>query len=107
MMWLLALWLTYLLLQDAVEYEDEHSLQRVEDGEEIGHDDGALVDVHQAKGPGQAQEAEQRNGSDHPGPIKHQDRHAVRVGINLTAHSLANNTMALANGLALGQSLLY
>lgn len=44
----------HLLLQYAVKDEDEHALQRVEDGEQVGHDDGALVDVHQAKGPGQA-----------------------------------------------------
>lgn len=58
----------YLLLQHAVEDEDEHALQRVEDGEEVGHDHRALVDVHEAEGPGQAQQAEQGDGADHPGP---------------------------------------
>ena len=68
-----------------MEDEDEHPLQRVEDGEEVGHDDGALVDVHQAKGPRQAQQAEQRNGSNHPGPRKkHEADRVVKVRINLT-----------------------
>lgn len=58
----------HLLLQYAVKDEDEHALQRVEDGEQVGHDDGALVDVHQAKGPGQAQQTEQGDGPDHPRP---------------------------------------
>lgn len=30
----------YLLLEQTVEDEDEHPLQHVEDGEEVGHDDG-------------------------------------------------------------------
>lgn len=47
---------TYLLLQHTVEDEDEHSLQGVEDGEQVGHDHRALVDIHQAKGPGKAQQ---------------------------------------------------
>lgn len=45
-------YLSHLLLKDAVEDEDEHALQRVEDGEEVGHDDGALVNVHEAERPG-------------------------------------------------------
>lgn len=36
----------HLFLQYAVEDEDKHALQRVEDGEKVGHDHGALVDVH-------------------------------------------------------------
>lgn len=47
--------LPHLFLQDTVKDEDEHALQGVEDGEEVGHDDGALVDVHQPERPGQAQ----------------------------------------------------
>lgn len=58
----------YLLLQHAVEDEDEHPLQGVEDGEEVSHDHRALVDVHEAEGPGQAQQAQQGDGTDHPGP---------------------------------------
>lgn len=42
----------YLLLQYAVEDEDKHALQGVENGEEVGHDNSALIDVHQSKSPG-------------------------------------------------------
>lgn len=56
----------YLLLQHTVEDEDEHPLQGVEDGEQVGHDHRALVDIHQAKGPSQAQQAQQGNGPNHP-----------------------------------------
>jgi len=55
-----------LLLQDAVKYEDEHALQRVKDGEEVRHDHCTLVNIHQAERPGQAQQTEQRDGSDYP-----------------------------------------
>lgn len=48
--------LPHLLLQDAVEDEDEHALQGVEDCEKVSHDDGTLVDVHQAESPGQTQQ---------------------------------------------------
>lgn len=41
-----------------MEDEDEHPLQGVEDGEEVRHDHGALIDVHQAKGPGQSKKAQ-------------------------------------------------
>lgn len=56
----------YLLLKHTVEDKDEHPLQGVEDGEQVGHDHCALVDIHQAKGPRQAQQTEQGNGPDHP-----------------------------------------
>lgn len=62
----LSVCLPHLLLQYAVKDEDEHALQRVEDGEKVGHDDGALVDVHQAESPGQAQQTQQGYGPDHP-----------------------------------------
>lgn len=60
--------LAHLLLQYAVKDEDEHALQRVEDGEKVGHDDGALIDVHQAESPGQAQQTKQGDGPNHPRP---------------------------------------
>lgn len=62
--------LPHLLLQYAVEDEDEHALQGVEDSEKVGHDDGALVDVHQAESPGEAQQTQQGDGPDHPGPTE-------------------------------------
>lgn len=60
----------YLFLQHTVEDEDEHPLQGVEDGEQVGHDHRALVDIHQAKGPGQAQQAQQGDRPDHPRSAK-------------------------------------
>ncbi len=62
-----------LLLQDAVKYEDEHALQRVKDGEEVRHDHCTLVNIHQAERPGQAQQTEQRDGSDYPRSETHAD----------------------------------
>ncbi len=58
----------HLLLQDAVKYEDEHSLQRVKDGEEVCHDDCTLIDIHQPKCPGQPQQTQQSYGTYNPGP---------------------------------------
>lgn len=58
----------HLLLQDAVKYEDEHSLQRVKDGKEVGHDDCTLIDIHQSKCPGQPQQTQQSYGTYNPGP---------------------------------------
>lgn len=40
---------TYFLLKQAVEGEDKHALERVEDGEEVRQDNGRLADEEQAK----------------------------------------------------------
>lgn len=45
----------YLLLQSTVEDEDKHALERIEDGEEVSHDDSVLIDKQKAKSPRQAQ----------------------------------------------------
>lgn len=65
--------------------EDEHALQGVEDGEQVGHDDRALVDIHQAKRPGQAQQTQQGYGSDHPGP-----EHTTKKQGVVKLHSVAS-----------------
>ena len=67
-----------LLLKDTVEDEDEHALEGVEYGEQVGHDHRALVDVHQAEGPGQAQQAEQGHSPDDPGSATQQGVERVR-----------------------------
>lgn len=41
----------YFFLEEAVEDEDEHPLESVEDSEEVSHDDGWLIEEEQAKGP--------------------------------------------------------
>lgn len=61
---------SHLLLQYAVEDEDEHALQRVEDGEKVSHDDGALIDVHQPESPCEAQQTQQGDGPNHPRPTR-------------------------------------
>lgn len=39
-----------------MEDEDEHALQGVEDGKEIGQDDGLAIDEQQPEGPRKTQE---------------------------------------------------
>lgn len=46
-----------------MEDEDEHPLQCVEDGEEVSHDDGRVVQEEQAERPGEAEQTEQRERS--------------------------------------------
>lgn len=53
-----------------MEYEDEHPLQGVEDGEEVRHHDGGVVQEEQAEGPRQPQQAEKGERSQHPRPAK-------------------------------------
>lgn len=53
-----------------MEDEDKHSLQGVEDGEEVRHHDGRLVEEEQTEGPGQAQQAQQGERPQHPRPGK-------------------------------------
>lgn len=43
---------TYFLLKSTVEDENEQSLESIKGGEEIGHDNGLLVNKEQPKGPG-------------------------------------------------------
>lgn len=61
-----------------MEDEDKHSLEGVEDGEEVRHDDGSLVDEEEAEGPGQTQQAQQREGPHHPGPGRSSGTTGVR-----------------------------
>lgn len=51
-----------------MEDEDKHALQGVENGEEVGHDNGALIDVHQSKSPGKTQKTQQGYSPYHPRP---------------------------------------
>ena len=53
-----------------MEDEDEHALEGVEGGEEIGHDDRVLVDKEQSKGPGETQQKQQSDGPQSPGPCE-------------------------------------
>lgn len=53
-----------------MEDEDEHPLQRVEDGEEVRHHDGRLVEEEQAEGPREPQQTKEGKRSQHPRPAK-------------------------------------
>lgn len=61
-----------LLLEETVEDEDEHPLQGVEDGEEVRHHDGGVVEEKQAEGPGQPQQTEEDERPRHPRPGEEQ-----------------------------------
>lgn len=58
---------THLFLEKAVEDEDKHSLEGVEYGEEVRHDDRGLVDEEEAEGPREAQQTQQSEGAHDPG----------------------------------------
>lgn len=60
----------YLLLKETVEDEDEHPLQSVEDGEEVSHHNGSVIEEKQTKGPCQPQETKEDKCSQHPRPAK-------------------------------------
>lgn len=49
-----------------MEDEDEHALEGVEGGEEVGHDNCVLIDEEKAKGPRQPQQEQQSNGPQSP-----------------------------------------
>ena len=53
-----------------MEDEDEHALQSVEDGEEVRHHNGRVVEEKQAKRPREPQETEKGKRSQHPWPAQ-------------------------------------
>lgn len=58
----------YLSGQDAEEDEDEHPLEGVGDGEQIGSEGGLVEDVQHSKGPGGSQHEQQGHGTTGTGP---------------------------------------
>ena len=74
---------SYLLVLDAVEEEDEESLQAVENGEGVGCGDAALVDVEKAHRPGEAKQEHQSHGATDPGTAstKHIRSHIHEVSV--------------------------
>ena len=64
---------SYLFLEEAVEDEDEHPLQSVEDGEEVSHHNGRFIEEEQAKGPCEPQQTKQRKRSQHPRPAEEKE----------------------------------
>lgn len=61
-----------------MEDEDKHSLEGVEDGEEVRHDDGGLVDEEEAEGPGQPEQEQQSEGAHDPGSGGRRDTNTSR-----------------------------
>lgn len=51
-----------------MEDEDEHALEGVEGGEQVGHDNRVLVDKEETKCPRQPQQEEQSDGPQSPRP---------------------------------------
>lgn len=50
-----------------MENEDEHSLEAVEYGEEVSHDNRGLVDEEEAEGPRESEQTQQSKRSHDPG----------------------------------------
>ena len=63
-----------LLVLEAVEEEDENALEAVQDGEDVGHGHGRLVQVEQAKCPRQTQEEHQDEWSTDPDPVRRKSK---------------------------------
>lgn len=58
----------YLSGQDAEEDEDEHALEGIGDGEQIGSEGGLIEDMQHSKGPGGSQHEQQSHGTAGTGP---------------------------------------
>lgn len=50
-----------------MEDEYKHSLERVEDGEEVCHDNRGLINKEEAKGPCESQQTQKSKGTHDPG----------------------------------------
>lgn len=92
---------TYFLLEGAVEDENEQALEGVAHGEEIGHDHSVLVDEQQPERPGEAEETQESERAEHPGPEK------VK-GVLFTGSARARRTSHLnMNGSVVAVDFLY
>ena len=60
---------SHLSWQDAEEDEDEHALEGVGDGEQVGGEGGLVEDVEQAERPGGPQHEEEGQGPAGTGPV--------------------------------------
>lgn len=54
-----------------MQYGDEEALGGVQGGEEVGQDERRSAQEHQARGPGDALQEEQRQGAHRPRPGNH------------------------------------
>jgi len=72
---------SYLSGQDAEEDEDEHALEGVGDGEQVGGEGGLVEDVDHAERPGGPQHEQQRQG---PAGARSDERHRRTVTSHLS-----------------------
>ena len=61
--------LAHLLVLEAVQEEDEESLEAVEDGENVGHGHRWLAQVEQTERPRQTQKEHQDEWATNPNPV--------------------------------------
>lgn len=66
---------TYFFLEKAVENEDKHSLEGVEYGEEVRHNNRGLADEEEPKRPGETEQTQQSKSTHDPGSEGRQTRH--------------------------------
>lgn len=66
---------TYFFLEKAVENEDKHSLEGVEYGEEVRHNNRGLADEEEPKRPGETEQTQQSKSTHDPGSEGRQMRH--------------------------------
>lgn len=67
--------LLYLLIHDAVEDENEGSLQRIEDREDVRHGNGFLIEEQNTKAPSQSQQHNQHQRPLDPSSVKREITH--------------------------------
>lgn len=66
---------TYFFLEKTVENEDKHSLEGVEYGEEVRHNNRGLADEEEPKRPGETEQTQQSKSTHDPGSEGRQTRH--------------------------------
>lgn len=86
---------THLPGKGAVQYGDEEGLGRVEGGEEVSQEERRSGEEHQARGPGDALQEEQRQGAHRPRSVDSRTRNKTRFTFilksNLSKCSLTCN----------------
>lgn len=60
---------SHLFVLETVEKEDEDALERVQDGEDVGHGDSRFVQIEQAERPSQTQKEDQDERATNPNPV--------------------------------------
>lgn len=77
-----------------MKHEDEHALESIEGGEEIGHDNRLLVDEEETKCPGEAQEKKESDCPECPRPVEGDTSEFRELGV-LTRAKLVSHLPAV------------